>query len=91
MFTEVCCTVSGKVQGVGFRDFVVRAAKERDLFGYVQNKPDGTVEACAQGTPDELKLFVEELNEGSVLAKVDSVAMDWRTSKEQSTDFEVRF
>jgi len=91
MVTEVVCIVSGKVQGVGFRDFVTRAAKVYGLNGFVRNKEDGTVEVCAQGVPDELKQFIEELNEGSVLAKVESVGIDWRTTRDVCTDFEVRF
>lgn len=91
MFTEVRCTVTGKVQGVGYRNFVEEVAKEYELVGYVQNKRDGSVEVVAQGLPDELKVFIEKLQEGSVLAKVDSVGVDWRTTKTPLEDFEVRF
>jgi acylphosphatase len=91
MQSEVHCVVTGKVQRVGYRDFVTRAAKLRALCGFVRNHDDGTVEVLAQGTPDDLKAFVEELNEGSVLAKVESVAVDWRTAAQPFDDFEVLF
>jgi len=83
--------VEGKVQRVGYRDFVGQFAKMRGLTGWVENKDDGSVELVAQGIPDELKEFVEELNEGSVLAKVESVAVSWRTPEERFDDFEVRY
>ena len=89
MFSEVFCIISGKVQRVGYRDFVAKAAKEHGLVGYVKNREDGDVEVLAQGLPDELKLFIEELYEGSVLADVASVGADWRTPKKQYDDFEV--
>jgi len=91
MFSEVFCIVSGKVQAVGYRDFVSRLAKEHGIVGFVRNKPDDTVEILGQGYPDILKQFVEELNEGSVLAKVDGVAVDWRSPEVQFDDFQVLF
>lgn len=91
MFTEVHCIVSGKVQMVGYRDFVSRAAKDLGLTGYVKNKDDETVEVLAQGAPDDLKRLVEELHTGSVLAQVSSVAADWRTPKKVYEDFSVLF
>ena len=88
---EIYCIVHGKVQNVGYRDFVQRSAKKHSVTGWVQNKEDGTVEICAQGIPDDLKSFVEELNSGSVLAEVESVAVDWRTPEKHFDDFIVIF
>ena len=91
MLSEVYCIVSGKVQAVGYRDFVVRFAKEYEITGFVRNKKEGTVEILAQGMPDRLKEFVELLNQGSGLAKVDSVGAEWRTPEKELDDFEARF
>jgi acylphosphatase len=41
--------VSGRVQGVGFRYFVVREAEALSLAGWVRNLPDGRVEVLASG------------------------------------------
>ena len=89
MFAEVYCIVYGKVQGVGYRDFVTRQARDLSLTGWIRNTDTGSVELLAQGTPDTLKTFVEAVHEGSVLAQVDSVAVDWRTPVVQYEDFSV--
>ena len=91
MFTEVYCVVTGKVQQVAYRDFAQRMAKTHALTGWVKNKEDGTVEVLAQGYPDDLKLFIEVLNECSSLSRVDSVGVDWRTTSDQLDDFIVIF
>jgi acylphosphatase len=91
MFSEIHCIVHGKVQRVGYRDFIQHTAKKLDLTGWVKNKENETVEVLAQGIPDDLKLFIEALHSGSVLAKIDSVAVDWQTPKELHDDFTVIF
>lgn len=91
MFTEVYCIVSGKVQGVAYRDFAQRAAKKYAIVGSVRNLPDGTVEVYAQGIPDDLRDFIEELHSGSVLAEVASVGVEWRSPTKRFEDFVVIF
>jgi len=87
--TEMYCVVTGKVQQVAYRAYVQEAAMELSLNGWIRNLPDGTVEVLAQGYPDVLKDFVEHLHEGSLMAKVESVAIDWRTSKVVYDDFSI--
>ncbi len=89
MFSEIYCVVKGRVQGVGYRDFIDRYAKEHNLFGWIRNKEDGSVEMVLQGTPDELKECIEILNQGSLLAKVETLSVDWRTPEKQYTEFRV--
>jgi acylphosphatase len=57
-------TVSGIVQGVGFRHFVRRTARELGLDGRVENLPDGTVQVEAQGPRAELAALLEALRRG---------------------------
>ena len=83
------CTVTGKVQGVRYRDFVQVSAGELSLVGYIRNNVDGTVTVVAQGLPDVLKALVEYLHEGSLQAKVDGVAVEWRTARVTYDDFSV--
>lgn len=87
--SEILCIVSGGVQGVSYRAYVQESATNLALVGYVRNLPDGTVEVVAQGLPDTLKEFVEYLNEGSLLAKVESVSVDWRSPKRQYDEFSI--
>lgn len=86
---EIQATVTGQVQGVGYRDFIQAAATELALTGYVQNKTDGSVFVCAQGEPESLRLMVEYLHEGSLLARVDGVAVEWGTTQFPRADFSI--
>jgi acylphosphatase len=88
---EINCIVTGKVQGVRYRDYIQTAATELKLTGWVRNLPDGTVSVVAQGEPDVLKAFVEYLHEGSLQAKIEGVAVEWRTTKRQDDDFSIKF
>lgn len=89
MFSEIHCVVKGKVQRVGYRDFVERYAQEHSLYGWIRNNDDGSVELVIQGTPDELKDCIEILNQGSLLARVDSFSVDWQTPEKQFDEFRV--
>jgi acylphosphatase len=62
--------VFGKVQGVGFRMFCKRRAKELGLEGYALNLPDGRVEVLLCGDEDALSKMVESLNQGPAFAQV---------------------
>ncbi len=83
--------VSGKVQAVRYRTYVQESATALDLVGYVKNLSDGTVEVVAQGMPDTLKEFVEYLNEGSLLAKVEGVSIDWRSINKSYDEFSILY
>ena len=65
--------VSGVVQGVGFRFFVLRRAQALGLGGWVRNLPDGRVEVCASGAPDALASLEAELLRGPRHAEVSRV------------------
>lgn len=86
---EMYAVVTGKVQGVMYRTYVQEAATTLGLVGYIRNAPDGTVLVLAQGLPDILKEFVEYLHEGSLLSKVESVAIDWRSARATYSEFSV--
>ncbi|MFM2423787.1 MAG: Acylphosphatase [Candidatus Parcubacteria bacterium] len=86
---ELHAIVSGQVQGVRYRDFVQQAATELGLVGKVYNQDNGTVFVIAQGMPDTLKEFVEYLHEGSLLSKVDGVAVEWRSLAGNYHDFSI--
>lgn len=72
---EVCikAVVSGKVQGVFFRDTTVKKAHQWQLTGWVKNTSDGNVELIACGEQENIKKFIEWLWQGSAASKVDNV------------------
>jgi acylphosphatase len=70
-------TVSGRVQGVGFRYFVLREAMDLGLDGWVANAPDGSVRCVAEGSREHLERLLERLNEGPASAIVDLVSAAW--------------
>jgi acylphosphatase len=65
--------VSGRVQGVGFRWFVLQCAKAAGVAGWVRNTPDGAVEVLATGDSDQLELIEKSLNKGPLASRVDGV------------------
>lgn len=66
-------TVSGEVQGVGFRFFAQRAAARHQVVGYVRNLPDGRVEALAEGPRENVEAFKHDLATGPQFASVAQV------------------
>ena len=65
--------VSGHVQGVGFRWFAMRVARDAGLTGWVRNNPDGSVELEAAGTPDAVALLKARVSVGPRASRVDQV------------------
>ncbi|MFL6215438.1 MAG: acylphosphatase [Blastocatellia bacterium] len=65
--------VKGRVQGVGYRFFAIRAANRLGVVGRVRNLPDGTVEALVEGTADVVAEFRAELWRGPAYAQVSAV------------------
>jgi acylphosphatase len=65
--------VSGRVQGVGFRWFVARKARELHLAGWVKNRTDGKVEVAAAGDAPSLELLQAAVAAGPPGAEVEHV------------------
>ena len=81
--------VTGRVQGVGFRAFVLRRARELGLGGWVRNHPDGSVEAEAVGKEADLRRFVAAICEGPGHARVEHAVEEWFESAEAPDGFRV--
>jgi len=71
----VAFRAAGRVQGVGYRSFVVDNARILALAGWVRNDSDGTVEGLAEGLPEILEAFRVVLRGGPPWAHVS--ALDW--------------
>ena len=65
--------VRGRVQGVGFRWYVVELARELELAGWVRNRPDGIVEIAAAGRPEGLAKLEAAVSAGPPGARVEEV------------------
>lgn len=66
-------TISGMVQGVGYRFFTQRAAARHQVLGYVRNLKDGRVEALAEGDASAVEGFKHELLTGPTYSKVEEI------------------
>ena len=69
-------TVTGRVQGVGYRAWVEHQARNRNLEGWVRNRSDGSVEALFAGPPDLVSEMVARCRRGPSSARVDAVQED---------------
>ena len=83
--------VSGLVQGVGFRYFVVRKARQLGLNGFVRNKNEGDVEIVAEGNLGMLNQLIEELKVGPISSDVRSVKVEWIEPIGTFDGFDVQF
>jgi acylphosphatase len=69
--------VSGRVQGVFFRDHTRTWAGSLGITGWVRNLGDGRVEVLAEGEKDKLESLIERLKAGPPLAMVEGVDVTW--------------
>jgi acylphosphatase len=67
--------ISGRVQGVFFRDTCRRLAEQHGVAGWVRNLPDGRVEAVFEGPSEDVRRLVDWAHTGPRLAAVHDVAV----------------
>ena len=75
MRRRVIVTISGQVQGVGFRRWTEREALARECVGWVKNQSDGSVQALIDGDPARVAEFVTALQRGPSGARVESISV----------------
>jgi len=68
--------ITGRVQGVGYRDWAMATAQRLGLKGWVRNRVDGSVEALVVGEDDAVGKMIEACRRGPTLAKVDAVDVE---------------
>src|SRR5690348_47555 len=88
---ELHAVVIGRVQGVGFRYFVIEKAQSLGLHGYVRNDSNGDVEVVAQGRRPALEQLLFQLRRGPSAAQVHDVHTIWREPSEHVSGFHVRW
>jgi acylphosphatase len=87
---RVDATVIGRVQGVGFRWFVLEVARDLELSGWVANELDGSVRCVAEGPRPALEALLEELGRGPLGARVDRVVPRWGPASGSLGPFTIR-
>lgn len=65
--------VSGKVQGVGFRRFVLDQARLYNISGFVKNRFTREVYIIASGQEMDIKLFIDKVGQGNLFSRVEKI------------------
>lgn len=92
MNEKICVHVfaSGRVQGVNYRWFTLDTASGFGLVGWVQNLPDGRVEAEIEGETDTVYRMIEAMRKGPRLAQVTDLDVTEKPFENRFSDFRVR-
>lgn len=81
--------ISGKVQGVFYRDQTRKWASSMGLSGWVRNLIDGRVEALVEGEKGNIQSLERRLREGPPLSRVENVETEWEDYKGEFLDFRI--
>jgi acylphosphatase len=82
--------VSGRVQGVGYRFFTERAAAKYNVRGWSMNLPDGRVALDIEATDEDAGKFIQELEQGPPMARVEEVKVSWKTHQGKFSNFTIK-
>lgn len=84
--------ITGRVQGVGFRNFTVRrAGRLSSVTGWVRNNADGSVSVVAEGRSSELDSLKQAVSEGPRMARVESLEESRDDPTGEFDSFRVRY
>lgn len=76
MALQARLTITGRVQGVGYRDWAMVTARRLGLSGWVRNRSDGSVEALVVGDDTAVGQMIEACRRGPTMARVDAVDIE---------------
>ncbi len=82
--------ISGRVQGVFFRDSTRHLARQYGVTGWIRNLPDGRVEAIFEGEKDAVRRLIEWCHQGPPGARVERVDVEWQEYTGRFADFTIR-
>lgn len=88
---RILIIVKGLVQGVYFRYFTQEAALKIGINGWVRNLSNGDVEIEAQGTEDNLELFLKQVRKGPQLSRVESTNVTDLPVSENESGFVIKY
>ncbi len=83
--------VSGRVQGVFFRQFTLERAQKLGVVGFVRNLPDGRVEAVIEGPEEQVDRLIAFMRQGPPSARVTDVEVQDEPPTREFTDFRIRY
>ena len=83
--------ITGKVQGVGFRNFTQLNARQLGVKGYAKNLPNGKVEVVAEGDKAQLDALITLLEKGPRYARVDSLEVNENPFTGEYKAFDIRY
>ena len=90
MNKRLYAVITGRVQRVGYRDFVEDAADLLELTGWVRNLYNGDVEVVVEGEEPKLQQFSALISTGPSLAFVRNYTEDWSPATGEFRDFAIR-
>jgi acylphosphatase len=82
--------VSGRVQGVFFRENTRKKAEALKVSGWVRNLKDGRVEAVFEGERADVEELVNWARQGPIWAKIDDFNLVWEDCRDEFKEFEIR-
>ena len=88
--SSVHLTISGRVQGVYYRASMLQEAQRLGLTGWVMNRPDGSVEAVAEGWKAKIEELIAWCRQGPQGARVAGVEVTWQKPENSFFGFAIR-
>jgi acylphosphatase len=76
MALQARLVITGRVQGVGYRDWALATGRRLGVSGWVRNRRDGAVEVLVVGEEDAVGAMIEACRKGPSLARVDSMDVE---------------
>jgi len=76
MALQARLAITGRVQGVGYRDWAITTALRLGLTGWVRNRMDGSVEALVVGEDQDVGAMIDACRRGPAMARVDNVDIE---------------
>ena len=76
MALQARLTITGRVQGVGYRDWAITTGRGLGLAGWVRNRSDGSVEALIVGDDEAVGAMINACRRGPAVARVDAVDVE---------------
>ncbi|MTI60670.1 MAG: acylphosphatase [Firmicutes bacterium] len=83
--------ISGRVQGVGFRAFILQHARKNGVNGWVKNTYDGKVEAVFSGGEDKVTRLIKLAKKGPRWARVENIEIRKEDYQDEFEEFTVKY